>query len=108
MNGWKAGKGHQETGDVAGEAGKDQHFQDLQTMLGTLGVFQGASMRQRRWEEGCDVRPVCTCSSLEWRLRFRLLRTRLGMIRPGQGKGGRKRTSNKDGKGGDRASGVSG
>lgn len=84
------GEGH-ETGDVAGEASTHQHLQDLQAMWRTLDVFQGASTRGRRWEEGCHVRPVCTCSSWERRLRFRPLWSRLGMIRPGLGKGGREK-----------------
>lgn len=47
LNGRKARVGHQGTGDMAGEAGRTQHLQGLQTMLKILDVFQGADMRGR-------------------------------------------------------------
>lgn len=47
LRGRKAGEEHQETGDVAGKAGRIQHFQGLQTILKILDVFQGADTRRR-------------------------------------------------------------
>lgn len=101
----KAGEGHQETGDMAGEADRIQDVQGLQTMLKILDLFQGASMRGRSWMSGlCRI----ACHSLEWKLRLRLLWSMLGMMGPGQGKDGRARTpcwerepSNRDGREGE-------
>lgn len=70
------------------ETGRIQNFQGLQTMLKLLDVFQGVGMRGRSWISGLWI----MCSSLEWKLRLRLLWSMLGVMGPGQGRGGRGRT----------------
>lgn len=58
----KAGEGPRETGDVAGEAGRIQDAQGLETMLKILYGFQGVGMRGGTGCLACEGLHAAPCS----------------------------------------------